>query len=66
MRSAVDPQSMNKETARLKSLLFEVPPTDAITFTGVAAVLTLAALFASYLPARRVAAVDPNRTLRAE
>ena len=50
----------------VKSLLFEVPPTDAITFTGVAVVLTAAALFASYLPARRAAAVDPNQTLRAE
>jgi len=50
----------------VKSLLFEVPPTDVITFSGVAVVLTAAALFASYVPARRAAAVDPNQTLRAE
>ena len=50
----------------LKSLLFEVPPTDALTFTGVALLLLAAAALACYLPARRAATVDPNIALRAE
>jgi putative ABC transport system permease protein len=50
----------------LKSLLFEVPPTDVLTFTGVGLTLLAAAALASYLPARRAAAVDPNVALRAD
>jgi putative ABC transport system permease protein len=53
-------------TGLLKSLLFEVPPTDAFTFTSVALLLLGAAALACYLPARRAAAVDPNVALRAE
>jgi putative ABC transport system permease protein len=50
----------------VKSLLFEVPPTDILTFSGVGLTLLAAAALASYLPARRAAAVDPNIALRAE
>ncbi len=50
----------------VKSLLFEVPPTDVITFSGVGLTLLTAAALASYLPARRAAAVDPNIALRAD
>jgi putative ABC transport system permease protein len=50
----------------MKSLLFETPPTDIATFTGVGATLLIAALIASYLPARRAAAIDPNIALRAD
>jgi predicted permease len=50
----------------MKSLLFETPPTDAATFLGVGLTLLTAALTASYLPARRAAAIDPNVALRAE
>ena len=53
-------------TGLIKSLLFEVPPTDLWTFTGVGLALLTAAALASYLPARRAAAVDPNVALRAE
>jgi putative ABC transport system permease protein len=53
-------------TGLVKSLLFEVPPTDALTFSGVGLTLLAAAALASYLPARRAAAVDPNEALRAE
>jgi putative ABC transport system permease protein len=53
-------------TGLLKSLLFEVPPTDVLTFSGVGLTLLVAAALASYLPARRAAAVDPNVTLRAD
>jgi ABC-type antimicrobial peptide transport system permease subunit len=50
----------------MKSLLFEVPATDVLTFSGVGLTLLAAAALASYLPARRAAAVDPNVALRAE
>ena len=53
-------------TGLLKSLLFEVPPTDVLTFGGVGLTLLAAAALASYLPARRAAAVDPNVALRAD
>jgi putative ABC transport system permease protein len=50
----------------VKSLLFEVPPTDLLTFSGVGLTLLAAAALASYLPARRAATVDPNVALRAD
>ncbi|HEX8835472.1 MAG TPA: FtsX-like permease family protein, partial [Candidatus Acidoferrum sp.] len=53
-------------TSLVKSLLFEVPPTDVVTFGAVGLTLFLAAALASLLPARRAAAVDPNVALRAE
>ena len=53
-------------TGLVKSLLFEVPPTDVLTFGTVGASLFVAAILASYLPARRAAGVDPNEALRAE
>ncbi|HTQ62511.1 MAG TPA: ABC transporter permease [Candidatus Solibacter sp.] len=53
-------------TGLLKSLLFEIPPTDVPTFAGVGLTLLASAALASYLPARRAAAVDPNVALRAE
>ena len=53
-------------TGLVKSLLFEVPPTDVLTFSGVGLTLLTAAALASYLPARRAAAVDPNVALRAD
>jgi putative ABC transport system permease protein len=53
-------------TGLVKSLLFEVTPTDPATFVGVALVLVAAAIMASYLPARRAAAIDPIEALRTE
>jgi putative ABC transport system permease protein len=53
-------------TGLAKSLLFEVTPTDPLTFAGVAVVLVGAAVLASYLPARRAAGVDPMDALRCE
>jgi putative ABC transport system permease protein len=50
----------------LKSLLFGVTPTDPVTFAGVAFVLVASAMIATYLPARRAAAVDPIIALRTE
>ena len=53
-------------TRLMKSLLFGISPLDPLTYAGVPFVLAAAALLASYLPARRAAAVDPVEALRAE
>jgi predicted lysophospholipase L1 biosynthesis ABC-type transport system permease subunit len=53
-------------TRLMSSLLFGVTPVDAPTFAAAAAVLMVAALAASYIPARRAAAVDPVETLRGQ
>ena len=50
----------------LASQLYRVSPADPLTFAGIAALLALTALAASYLPARRVTRVDPITALRAE
>jgi putative ABC transport system permease protein len=53
-------------TRVLASLLFGVTATDTATFVAMAALLGLVAALASYLPARRSAAVDPLMALRSE
>ena len=53
-------------TRWMSSLLFGVTPVDAATFAAAASVLVVAALAASYIPARRAAAIDPVQALTAQ
>jgi len=53
-------------TSLMRKLLFGISPWDASTLATVAAALAVAALAASYLPARRAASVNPVEALRAE
>ena len=47
-------------------LLFGVTPRDPGTFVGMVIILTIVAVFAGYLPARRASRIDPMVALRAE
>ena len=53
-------------TRVMRSLLFEVVPTDLATFTIVPVGLIMVALLAGFIPARRATKVDPLIALRAE
>ena len=53
-------------TRVIRSLLYNVTPTDPLSFGGVALFLAAMAVVASYLPARRATSVDPIVALREE
>jgi putative ABC transport system permease protein len=50
----------------LTSLLFGVTPTAPFTFVAVSLMLLVIAATASYVPARRAAAIDPMAVIRSE
>jgi hypothetical protein len=49
---------------QLGALLFEVQPSDAMTFATMSLSMVLVGLIASYIPARRASNVDPIQSLR--
>ena len=53
-------------TPVLRSWLYEIQPSDPLTFAGVALVLGVVALVATAIPARRATKVDPVLAMRAE
>jgi putative ABC transport system permease protein len=53
-------------TRWLETLLFDVRPTEPLTFAGIALSLIFVALLACWLPARRATKVDPLIALRCE
>jgi len=50
----------------MMNLLFDVGANDPLTYACVALLLSLVALAACYLPARRAARIDPLESLRLE
>jgi putative ABC transport system permease protein len=53
-------------TRLIEHLLFQVSPTDPMTFCGVGVLLMAVALVASWIPARRATRIDPIASLRCE
>jgi predicted permease len=50
----------------IQSLLYEISPTDPVTFATAAAILAISALLAAFWPARRASRLDPAQSLRQE
>ena len=53
-------------TRIIGSLLYDVAPTDPLSFSAVSIVMLVVSAIAAYLPARRATMVDPVTALRAE
>jgi putative ABC transport system permease protein len=53
-------------TRVLQKLLFDLSPTDPVTYGAIVALLGLATIAASWIPARRASRVDPVAALRAD
>ena len=51
-------------TRVMQSLLYDVAPSDPLTFVAIVTLIGVAAVMASWIPARRAARVDPVETLR--
>ena len=53
-------------TGLLRGVLFGVEPTDPLTLASVAVILTVAAIVACLVPARRAARIDPQSAIRVD
>ena len=53
-------------TRMVSSLLYDVVPTDPVTFVGISLLLVAVTMFASYVPARRATRIRPVDALRGE
>jgi putative ABC transport system permease protein len=53
-------------TRVLQSMLFDLTPSDPATYVSIVVLLGVAAIVASWIPARRASRVDPVVALRSE
>lgn len=53
-------------TRVLQKLLFEISPTDPLTFAAVGAIVSGLTIVACYVPACRAARIEPMKALRSE